>query len=480
MQPNQYPNAYPPNQPYYGQPQQYPPQGQYYPPQQQYYPPQQQPSYPTPQPSYPTQQPSYPPQQPSYPPQQQQQYYTPPTSYPQQPPSYPQAPPSYPQQQPSYPPQQPSYPQQQQVYTPPPSYPTQPTYPQQPSYPQPQQQYYQQPQQQYYPQTQQPNYYAQPQPQAYPYTYFVFNPSQYSDTNNPWTASMWLQNYNVPPAAQPQANQEIFKFQSSEQFQKLRQHSTAESALRQLSEVAMDLSNVDPHRFTPDPISCLILCNSYKSPKYQLGVGPINDAITVAANHKYMGYKVYFLHDPHHTLFLKFLKVFLEKVNQYLTIFFTGHGAQIKDTSGDEEDGYDEVMVFDSGYIVDDELAEYINKYHKGMAHTILLSDCCHSGTIWDIPESLRKAERWPANIMSISASNDSQTAKQITIKQNNQGIFTFNFWTILRNNPSIRIGDVQRIMAPELRKYNQQLEMYPTRRDMLEKPIFPLMVKKY
>ena len=402
--------------------------------------------------------------------------------------------PNYPPQQP-YGQQQPYYPQQQQYYgqPPPPNYSGQQQYyPQQP--PSQPQYYPQQPpsQPQYYPQQAQPGYYPQGWNQ-----YYVFNPNTFTDTYNPWSANMWLQNCNVPPAGQPPQpmppqqqqipqgnyqpppnNEEIFKFESVEQFQKLRHHATVESAISQLSELATDLSTIDPNTFYPDQSSCFICCNSYTKPQYQLGVGPINDAITVAANHKFMGYIVYYLHNPHHTLFLNFLRVFLQKVTRYLTLFYTGHGAQMKDKTGDELDGYDEVVVFDSGYVVDDELADYLKKYCNGNAHTILLSDCCHSGTIWDIPETLSEAASFPPNILSISASSDNQTAKQKSIGKNNQGIFTFNFWTVVRNNPGIKIGDAQNILNPELKKFNQQLEMFPTREDMLYKPIFPLQVK--
>ena len=442
------------------------PQQQYYPQQQQqFYPPQQQ--Y-TPPPSYPQQQYAQPqpyPQQQQYPPQQQ---------YPQTRSVDPSQPTGYPAQPMNPYPSQPMNPYPAQPMNPYPSQPMNP-YPSQPMNPYPTQ-----PMNPYPAQPMNP-YPVQPMnPYPSPYQYYVFNPTNFSDTNNPWTASMWLQNYNPPPPGQPPQTTEIFKFQSVEEFQKLRQHASIESALKQLNELAVDLSRIDPHTFNPEPACCFICCNTYVTPKYKLGVGPLNDAITVAANHTYMGYKVYYLHNPHHSLFLKFLKRFLQKVDQYLTIFYTGHGAQIKDTSGDEADGYDEVIVFDSGYVVDDDLAKYLNKYSKGIAHTILLSDCCHSGTIWDIPETLREAQKFPANIMSISASNDSQTAKQLKIQQSNQGIFTFNFWTLLRNNPSIRIEEVKRILNPQLKKFNQNLEMYPTRREMLDKPVFPLMIKNH
>ena len=193
-----------------------------------------------------------------------------------------------------------------------------------------------------------------------------------------------------------------------------------------------------------------------------------------------MGYKVYFVHNQHQNLFLEFLKVFLQKVTNYLTVFFAGHGAQVTDTSGDEADGYDEVMVFDSGYIVDDELAIYLQKYSIGTAHTILLSDCCHSGTIWDIPEDLKKAKKFPANIMSVSSSNDNQTSKQTEFSSNLQGVFTFNLWTIVRNRPTINALEAKKILNSEMVRFNQEFVIFPTRKDMLTKPLFPLMAEKY
>lgn len=108
----------------------------------------------------------------------------------------------------------------------------------------------------------------------------------------------------------------------------------------------------------------------------------------------------------------------------------------------------------------------------------MLLSDCCHSGTIWDIPETLSEASRFPPNILSVSVSTDRQTAKQARIGRNSQGIFTFNFFTVVRNNPGITIGDVQKLLTPELSKFGQQVEMYPTRQEMLYRPVSPLMQK--
>ena len=45
-------------------------------------------------------------------------------------------------------------------------------------------------------------------------------------------------------------------------------------------------------------------------------------------------------------------------------------------------------MLFDNGYVVDDELAEYLLKYAHGQ-RILLLTDCCHNGSMWDIQSIL-------------------------------------------------------------------------------------------
>lgn len=71
-------------------------------------------------------------------------------------------------------------------------------------------------------------------------------------------------------------------------------------------------------------------------------------------------------------------------------LHFSGHGAQILDKSGDEDDGFDETLIpvdfQTSGHIVDDTLCdEIVKKMPKGVLVTALM-DCCHSGTVLDLP----------------------------------------------------------------------------------------------
>ena len=68
----------------------------------------------------------------------------------------------------------------------------------------------------------------------------------------------------------------------------------------------------------------------------------------------------------------------------------TGHGTKLRDDDGDEGDGYDEALVprdfQTSGMIRDDDLYEILIKDLPDGVHIMSLMDCCHSGTIMDLP----------------------------------------------------------------------------------------------
>lgn len=62
-------------------------------------------------------------------------------------------------------------------------------------------------------------------------------------------------------------------------------------------------------------------------------------------------------------------------------IYFSGHGARLRDKSGDEADGWDEAFVtYDRQLLVDDELAEWISQLRA--ENVVLIADTCYSGTI--------------------------------------------------------------------------------------------------
>jgi hypothetical protein len=187
---------------------------------------------------------------------------------------------------------------------------------------------------------------------------------------------------------------------------------------------------------------------------------------------------VYYLHDPPKAIFLEWLRKFLQVTREYFTVYFSGHGGQVSDLNGDEDDGMDEAMVFPDGYIIDDDLSLILRRNCSGITRVLLLTDCCHSGTIWDIPEDVKIAmQMFPANILSISSSSDSQLSKQasgVGGVQGDQGLFTYFMFTALRDNRNLTPTQLFTKLDPVLRKFEQTMSFQATRPELIEMPIVP------
>jgi len=78
------------------------------------------------------------------------------------------------------------------------------------------------------------------------------------------------------------------------------------------------------------------------------------------------------------------------KPGDSIFLHYSGHGSKVQDDDGDEDDGYDEVLVprdyQKSGMIRDDDLYDLLVKGLPQGVHVVSLMDCCHSGTILDLP----------------------------------------------------------------------------------------------
>lgn len=73
-----------------------------------------------------------------------------------------------------------------------------------------------------------------------------------------------------------------------------------------------------------------------------------------------------------------------------LFLHYSGHGGQVKDTSGDEVSGMDDTLIpcdFQSaGQITDDELYSLVVEHLPKGCRLWVVLDCCHSGTALDLP----------------------------------------------------------------------------------------------
>ena len=188
----------------------------------------------------------------------------------------------------------------------------------------------------------------------------------------------------------------------------------------------------------------VIFYNTYDGKSCSLHEGPRNDAIITSQELIKYGYKPFIFHDLNKRLFKSILKDYLSRNAESLVIYFTGHGTQVHDHDGDEKDGLDEAFVLMDGYVVDDDLKRIIDK-NNNAKKLVLISDCCHSGTIFDIPSD--------SEILTISASRDEECATQaIMPNKKNCGSFTYYFWKYMNESRD------SKIIVP---KINAKLQKY-------------------
>lgn len=120
-------------------------------------------------------------------------------------------------------------------------------------------------------------------------------------------------------------------------------------------------------------------------------------------------------------------------------IHYSGHGTYEKDTDGDEDDGKDEALVpldYDKyGMIVDDDLRAFLGAIPEG-CRVMGIMDCCHSGTILDLPfryvgdlDHVKESKSdLDGEIYMISGCMDTQTSADAYIDSDYAGAMTSAF----------------------------------------------------
>lgn len=252
-----------------------------------------------------------------------------------------------------------------------------------------------------------------------------------------------------------------------DQFQKQHNANQPELVLQQLSSLGTDLSKISPKvpipMAVPHPKILFIICNTYTTEQYKLGSGPLNDSLAFASFLKQLGYTVFYLHNSTSKIFIEWFRHILKNATTDLTLFFAGYACHPKENDESEKN---EVMLFDDGYIKDEELSDLLSQCRGPNQRTVLLSDCCHSGTIWDLQSFKKKA---PQNVLSISSAKDSQG----TLDSKDQGIFTLYFWKIWTENPTITVKEMKEKISTPLSKYQLHLDYYSTTPELEDQPIF-------
>ena len=152
---------------------------------------------------------------------------------------------------------------------------------------------------------------------------------------------------------------------------------------------------------------------------------------------------------PTHANIVQQLKNLQKLACKNIVIYYSGHGTQIKDTSGDETDGQDECIVpcdyLENGLVPDDTLFEILSAFPLQTRVTCIF-DSCNSGSIFDLPyryeppKKLVRDNSTPPKpfplVVSISGCRDSQTSASGNRIEKNiewEGAMSFSLREVLK-----------------------------------------------
>jgi len=147
-----------------------------------------------------------------------------------------------------------------------------------------------------------------------------------------------------------------------------------------------------------------------------------------------------------------------------LFFHYSGHGGQVQDIDGDEDDGLDEIIYpvdfARKGYIVDDDMHAIMVKGLPNGCRLTALFDSCHSGTALDLPYiytsrgrlkcgRLTKrgaSRRAGADAVSWSACEDGQKSKDtFSLDGTAVGAMSNAFITALKENQRLSYKELLR-----------------------------------
>ena len=226
----------------------------------------------------------------------------------------------------------------------------------------------------------------------------------------------------------------------------------------------------------------LIIGINYVGTSKQIN-GCINDANSIKKYLTEHNFTIKMLTDetpvkPTKTNILNEIKELLEKSNKNdtLFIFYSGHGSSTLDRNGDELDGNDELIIpLDFNYIKDDELKTLINTYGNPDTNIIALFDSCNSGTALDLRYQINdnitknnitknnitendKNTETPCNTLLISGCRDDQFSIETIVNDKVQGLMTWSFLEVVRNNKEISCVNLLKAMRELLKLKTNQI----------------------
>jgi hypothetical protein len=152
------------------------------------------------------------------------------------------------------------------------------------------------------------------------------------------------------------------------------------------------------------------------------------------------------------------LKNIVSNSNEYTEFWFhySGHGSYLTDNNNEEIDGKDEIIIpcdYKEFGVIDDDILRYLINQIK--CRTFMVYDCCHSGSITDLPHQY------------IYKNNNFEYIKQNNFSCENKNIFMISgcldpqlSYGLYDFNTNSYIGACTHSLIDTLKKYNYNLTL--------------------
>lgn len=242
--------------------------------------------------------------------------------------------------------------------------------------------------------------------------------------------------------------------------------------------------------------SAIIALNNYPGTSNDLR-GCLNDAADAIATLKTKGFSCATYYDSAATRakMLSGIKTAFQcaRYGDSVAIVYSAHGSQVRDASGDEADGWDEVLCpYDwPNYVSDDDLRGILATVPAGVNVDVFL-DCCHSGTgtreigqtftIRSLPPIVGKVSHPGKKTRASVVANlnhclwagcaANQYSAEMTIGGKVRGVFSYFLWKEIRTGgtrAAIMDRVCKQITAIGLKNQTPQLEA--SQAEMLQAP---------
>lgn len=157
-------------------------------------------------------------------------------------------------------------------------------------------------------------------------------------------------------------------------------------------------------------------------------------------------------------------------------ISYSGHGVSVPDSDGDEKDGCDECICptdyRTAGVISDDVLKALLRKFYKSTKVTVLM-DCCHSGSILDLPTSYKTSTSYSQEcsrtachpkVVMISGCKDCQTSADAfdRTRDESTGAMTSCFLDAVSADPHVLVNSYHLLICMRVLLRERRMQQVP------------------